>query len=74
MIYSVTTSECVQDSGLVGLQFHVQVSFTFQKSVDDYSKMEPVFSLLPLDLYTLLLPRYGVEDRHTIKLALASEF
>ena len=71
MICSVTINECVQDSGLVGRHFQVQVSFTLQKSVDDYSELEPVFSLLPLDLYTMLLPRYGVEDRHTIKLALA---
>jgi hypothetical protein len=56
---------------LVGRHFQVQLSFTLQKSVDDDSKFEPVFSLLPVDLYTVLLPLYGAFNRHTIKLALA---
>ena len=70
MIYSVTIITC-QDSKLVGLQFQVQVSFTLQNSGGDNSKMEPVFSLLPLDLHALLLPVYGVMDRHTIKLLIS---
>jgi hypothetical protein len=55
---------------LVGRHFQAQVSFTLQKTVDDYSKFEPVFSLLPVDLYAMLLPLYGPFNRHTIKLAL----
>ena len=39
MLYIVTTNECVQDSGLVGRHFQVQVGFALQKSVGDYSKL-----------------------------------
>jgi hypothetical protein len=55
---------------LVGQHFQVQVSITFQKSGVD-GQLKPVVSLLPVDLYFLLLPHYGVFDRHTIKLTLA---
>jgi hypothetical protein len=71
MLCSVTISECGQNSGLVGRHFEVQLGFTLQMSVDDDSKFEPVFSLLPVDLCTLLLSLYGAFNRHTIKLALA---
>jgi hypothetical protein len=54
---------------LVGQHFQVQVSITFQKSGVD-GQLKPVVSLLPVDLYFLLLPHYGVFDRHTIKLTL----
>jgi hypothetical protein len=71
MLYIVTINECGQNSVLVGRQFEVQVSFTLQMSDDDATKFEPVFSLLPVVLYTLLLSRYGAFNRHTTKLTLA---
>jgi hypothetical protein len=47
--------------------FEVQLGFALQKSDDVDAKFEPVFSLLPVDLYSLLLSLYGAVDRHTIK-------
>jgi hypothetical protein len=70
MLCPVTTSECGQNSGLVGRHFEVQVGFTLQMSDDDDAKFEQVFSLLPVGLYTLLLSCYSAFNRHTIKLTL----
>ena len=55
---------------LVGQHFQVQVGIALQKSDGD-AQFKPVFSLLPVDLYSLLLPHYGAFYRHAIKLALA---
>jgi hypothetical protein len=71
MLYIVTTNECGHSTELVGQHFVVQVSFTLQMSGDDDTKFKPVFSLLPVDLYSLLLSCYGAFNRHSIKLALA---
>jgi hypothetical protein len=66
----VTINKCGQNPRLVGRHFEVQLSFTLQKSDDVDAKFEPVFSLLPVDLYSLLLSLYGyvAVDRHAIKL------
>ena len=71
MLCTVTINKCGQNPGLVGRHFEVQLSFTLQMSDDIDVKFEPVFSLLPVDFYSLLLSLYGAVDRHAIKLTLA---
>jgi hypothetical protein len=73
MLYIVTTNECVQDPLWIGWPpFSGATELCASEVGLDDSKFEPVFSLLPVDLYTaVLLPLYGAFNRHTIKLALA---
>jgi hypothetical protein len=67
MLCSVTTTDFRHSPLLVGQHFQVQVGIALQKSGGN-AQLKPVFSLLPVDLYSLLLPHYCAFCRHTIKL------